>query len=405
MTARQTTWALPIGAGILVFLGACTPTCTEAQLQAPVGLDPNGELDVLDPSTLATFAWGYPVSSCEPDFFEMYVWKGLEPASPGMKGRVNYSDEVSPGSWHLQWPVYLEPGNTYFWRVCAGLEAGPGDDPCGPAALGHFYTGPECTAGDAMQPVDLLSPEDEATFAVGDDVTFAWDDPTACLVSYTFWIQISDSPDFTEYLRRIPVLQSVFTVPGDEIPLEDCTRYYWRIKTDPAGPPEEPFSETRSFFVQSPGVICPPAFEPGPIVTIPVPPVEPVVPTPTGVPEPMVTAPLDSNCRAGPSTLYDVDDTLFAGVTAPIKGRNEDATWLQILSPNLRRLCWVWAGQAGIQIVGDPLSVPIVRVAPPEPTEVPVDCSDYSTENACQANAACKWVPYATRVGGTCQKK
>jgi hypothetical protein len=389
------------GAVGLCLLTACTPTCTEAQLQAPVNLDPNSDLDVLDPAEPATFTWGYPTSSCDPDFFEMYVWTGLEPDSPGMTGRVNYDDEVSPGSWRLQWPILLQPGNTYYWRQAACLEIGPGDDPCGPSALGHFFTGPVCAASDVMQPVDLISPADDATFAPTDDVTFAWDDPTACLVSYVFWIQISDSPDFTEYLRRIPIQQSVFTLPGDEIPLEDCHRYYWRIKTDPAGLPEEPFSEVRSFYAQSPGVVCPVEFEPLPLIT-PIP--EPVLPP---VPEPLVTipveanlkAPKDTNCRAGPSSLYRVDDTLFAGVAALIQGRNADSTWVQILSPNLRRLCWVWAQQPGMEIQGDLSLLPVIYVAPPpEPTATPLNCGQYD-ENTCSNVDGCEWISSVTRAG------
>jgi hypothetical protein len=409
MVNRKLILTVLAGAGLLLVLGACTPTCTVEQLQAPVGLDPDGEWNVLDltgpfPGNLVTFTWGYPITTCEPDFFEMYVWTGLEPDSPGMTGRVDYADEISPGSWRLQWPVPLEPGNTYYWRQAACLEIGPGDDPCGPSTVGHFFTGPECTASDEMQPVELISPADDATFSVTDDVTFAWDDPTPCLVSYMFWIQISETPDFSEFLRRIPLLQSVWTVPGDEIPLEECHRYYWRIQTDPAGTPEEPYSDVRSFYVQSPGTLCAMAITPPPIVTLGAPPIAtlPVEPIATLPVEPSAKVPQDTNCRAGPSTRYRVDDTLFAGVEAPIQGRNADASWIQILSPNLQRLCWIWAGQPGIEILGELGPLPVVYVAPPpEPTETPVDCAQYD-QKTCPTISACKWYQPVVGGPGTC---
>lgn len=380
MITRRHLIALVVGAGLMVLLGACTPTCTTDQLQAPVDLDPNGEWNVLDidappPDNLVSFTWGYPISPCEPDFFEMYVWTGLEPETPGMTGRVNYDDAMSTGRWRLYWPVPLQPGNTYYWRIAACLEAGPGHDPCGPSTVGHFFTGPECTVSDVMQPVNLISPADDVTFTPTDDITFAWDDPTPCLVSYVFWIQISEDPGFNEYLRRIPLLQSVWTVPGEEIPLEECHRYYWRIKTDPAGAPEEPFSEVRSFYVQSPDALCP-------AVDLHAP--------------PWITIPIDTNCRKGPSTRFGVDDTAFAGERYEVLARNPAGDWLQILSSNLGHLCWVYPGDTPVE--GDLGRVPVIDVPIPveepvkteEPSSGAVNCSSFTDSTSCQ-NAGCIW--------------
>src|SRR5512137_1316800 len=70
MPSRKIVLALIAGAGLILLLGACKPTCTVDQLQAPINLDPDSELDVLDPANLVNFTWGYPASDCEPDFFE-----------------------------------------------------------------------------------------------------------------------------------------------------------------------------------------------------------------------------------------------------------------------------------------------------------------------------------------------
>lgn len=402
MLEKKLLFAVAAEAGLALLVGACVPTCAEEQLLAPVNLNPWGSAHLIDPDELVVLSWGYPTSSCKPDFFEVYVWTGVEPATPPMVGRVNYLDAASPGVWSLQWPVELEPGNAYYWRVCAGLETGPGPDVCGPSALAWFFTGPLCSESQVMQPVNLITPEDGATFAPTDTIVFAWDDPTPCLVSYAFWVQIALSPTFEEpqYLSG-PTWQTVWSVPGEWTRRDwtefECQRVYWRVKTDPAGPAEEPFSETRSFFIQPPGVRCPME--------------HPTLPVPV---EPTVRVPQDSHCKAGPSVHFRIEDTLVAGVPAPIRGRNADASWLQVLSPNLQRLCWIWAGAPGIEVEGDLDQVPVVEVE--LPTEVPggteepagptpLTCSQITDPQACDSTPGCRWRPYVGRPGGVCEPK
>ena len=71
MPSRKLALALLAGAGLALFLGACKPTCTVEELQAPIDLDPNSDSDVFAPESLVDFYWGYPDTECEPDFFEM----------------------------------------------------------------------------------------------------------------------------------------------------------------------------------------------------------------------------------------------------------------------------------------------------------------------------------------------
>lgn len=89
--------------------------------------------------------------------------------------------------------------------------------------------------------------------------------------------------------------------------------------------------------------------------------------TPTLV-GPIVIALKNANCRYGPGTAYDIADTLFAGKTAPLVGRNELNTWWQIQGPTFGSLCWV--SQVTVQVNGSTDGVP-VRVAPPPPTLTP----------------------------------
>lgn len=117
--------------------------------------------------------------------------------------------------------------------------------------------------GETYQPVLLSNPPDDSVVDPNEDITFVWDDPTPCLIHGLFEIQLSLREDFSEYWHRIPILQTTYTPSDEDIAtyltpwLQNCTRYYWRVKTDPAGPPEEPFSEVWSFFAQTPGTFCP----------------------------------------------------------------------------------------------------------------------------------------------------
>jgi len=84
--------------------------------------------------------------------------------------------------------------------------------------------------------------------------------------------------------------------------------------------------------------------------------------------EAKVTATKNANCRYGPGTAYDIADTLFAGETALIVGRNEQNTWWQIKGPTFGSLCWV--SKVAVEVSGSTDGVPI-GVAPPPPTLTP----------------------------------
>ncbi len=92
-------------------------------------------------------------------------------------------------------------------------------------------------------------------------------------------------------------------------------------------------------------------------------------PTSTPTPEPPhLTAIKNANCRYGPGTAYDIADTLFAGKSALIVGRNEQNTWWQIQGPTFGSLCWV--SKVTVEVTGSTDGVPIGR-APPPPTLTP----------------------------------
>ncbi len=393
-------------AGLLWATAGCSlptevPRCTPEQLRAPISLSPNSEIEVVDPANLVTLRWSYPVTypiypyatvTCKPDFFELYVWTGAEPASPGMTGRVNYDDEVSPGVWQLSWPIPLQPGNSYYWRVYAGLETGPGPDVKGPSALGHFYTGPRCTT-ETIQPVNLLNPPDGASVASDEEINFVWDDPTSCLPNARYEIDFSDTPTMSSIYGGSTSLRTDYTVSPAALGWESCKRYYWRVVTDVNGTLDDPISEVRSLFVQPEGILCPPS----------------------GLrPEfPIAIARLDLNCRLGPSPDYPIEDAFYAGEQAPIEGRSADGGWWLITSPTRGARCWVWAEQVDVE--GDTSGVEIVEAPPlvifePTLTEAPpttVNCSQYTDPQSCVANPACQWhiVPPNQLAPSYCENK
>ena len=109
----------------------------------------------------------------------------------------------------------------------------------------------------------------------------------------------------------------------------------------------------------------------------------PVLPTQTPVSlpcipsAPEVTAIKNANCRYGPSTAYDIADTLFEGQAALIRGRNEMNTWWQIQGATFGTDCWV--SYVTVEVCGETDAVPIgvwpaLPDAPPSepPSEPPV---------------------------------
>ena len=373
---------------LLLSLGACnypeeTPVpCTEAELLVPENLSPHE--DVVDPTELVTLSWTYPETACDIDRVEVYVWTGEEPSPPGGTGNT-------PGN-SITWPIPLEPNNTYFWRAYAEMETGPGPDVQGPDTLAWFYTGPICPPGTTYQPCIAITPDDDAVLDATDGITFIWDDLTPCLVDYLYELQVSEKENFSSYVRRVLIRRTMFTVEPSYF--ENCTRYYWRVKTDPAGAPEEPYSDVWSFYIQNENTLCP--ISP-----------EPALPVPTPH-QPFAKAKVNLNCREGPSPDYEIMDTFFEGDSAPIEGRNEESTWWKIQSPNLDILCWVWGDQ--IETSGDLELIGIEaypELAEPEPTDAPksepesntTDCTKYTDQKSCISNSACKWESGLTRSG------
>ncbi|NQU31002.1 MAG: hypothetical protein HQ525_10080, partial [Anaerolineae bacterium] len=86
-------------------------------------------------------------------------------------------------------------------------------------------------------------------------------------------------------------------------------------------------------------------------------------PTPTKIPW-NVFAELNANCRAGPGTIYNETGFVPKGYTAEVVGRNEEGTWLNLVSPN-ETICW--ASIIAFEIEFDVGVLPVTS-APPAPS-------------------------------------
>jgi hypothetical protein len=121
-------------------------------------------------------------------------------------------------------------------------------------------------------------------------------------------------------------------------------------------------------------------------------------PEPPSSPVPLVgTAIQNANCRAGPSSLYDVLTSVLRGVRMPIVGRNQESTWWAVQAPGLVAHCWLW-GQS-LEFEGDPSLAPILE-APPLPSPTPIQgCWVYNAQQQPVCTVPCPPNPVP---GGAC---
>ena len=93
--------------------------------------------------------------------------------------------------------------------------------------------------------------------------------------------------------------------------------------------------------------------------------------TPTTEAKPIVTAAESVNLRNGPSTDHEVVGTLSAGERIEIVGRNVDASWWQVSTPN--GLAWVAASVVTATTINMDDGIPVAEAPPPpiQPTPTP----------------------------------
>ena len=95
----------------------------------------------------------------------------------------------------------------------------------------------------------------------------------------------------------------------------------------------------------------------------------PVAAQPAG---PSIELRQNANCREGPGTAYEVNDTLYAGEVYALEGRNDANNWFWVMKRSSSGHCWV--SVVSVEIAGELDDVPVVQVAAlpaPPPQEQP----------------------------------
>ncbi len=81
---------------------------------------------------------------------------------------------------------------------------------------------------------------------------------------------------------------------------------------------------------------------------------------------PLISASIDTNCRTGPSTVYEAISYLLVGKTSEVVNKYQNGLWWVIKDPNNpNQRCWVW-GQT--TLVTGPWQQLAEATVPPTPT-------------------------------------
>jgi hypothetical protein len=340
-----------------------TTICSAETLGAAANLSPSDV--VLDASKPVTLSWTYSNPACTPDHYEVTLGTSTDSSTPG-------STQTSTST-AMNWPGTLTQGTTYFWAVYPVVDNN-GQAVRGPGQTAYFYTGPVCAADATLTAPVAIFPSEGTSLDPSAGVTLRWDDPMNCVPDGNYYVEVSKLADFTSVVYadqngRLTELALSTTWAQDAT--QDCTKYYWRVQTQPSGSVAGPWSSTASFLLNKVGSACPLIeASPTPTATLAPLPTDTPIPTIQIIQVPVLEANENVNCRRGPSAEYDNLDTLFRGWSSRIYGRNEESTWWYINSPNIapKYYCWVWGGS--VTITGDTSQVPVV-VPPPPPTVTP----------------------------------
>ncbi len=389
---------------LLLALSSCIPTgmptgastCPTASLKVVTLTGPiNWEvMNTLSPS----LNWSYPDPTCKPEGYAIHLY-----AVP------NYTDDLGGGtgnpstSWGPGSP--LQPGKEYNWGVQAinGITLGPIEE------SGSFFTGPLCGNATLSAPT-LLEPADKSV-VTGSTPEFYWQYPDPCLPQ-GYQIDLSTDITFADnHLGGTRSIPSGLWNPREG--LADCTVYYWRVAatigtymgrdtgldfgTPIPGAPLGPYSPIFSFTTNFKGACL--TISPTPTAMVPgfsLQPTKPFSPQATvglastpGLSIPIHFLPgINANCRSGPGTNFPAIGLAINGQSYLLDGQNQEHTWYRIML-TVADGCWVLA-ESGV-LDGDPSGL---RVLLNVPTPVPtaVNCSQYTSSDICNAQAACKWV-------------
>ncbi len=380
--------------------------CTEAELQHIE--DPAPFATIVNRLT-PTIAWLYDDSSCYPDHFHIAIYDRDIIRSPndydGDYPRPIFTGQTEGRSYPISAEAGLQRATTYFVVVTVKTAEEGG----GPSTIWWFTIGPPCHRDTTLYPPILEYPPDGAEMYFPESVNLEWDNQLPCWPPGDFYLEISTTEDFSATIwRGVSHNREVAWISDGPPRFADCTRYYWHVHADPeGGGGTGPVSETWSFVLNWNETPCGLPLD---LPDLDIPPVGSWIP-------PTATVIENASCRSGPTLDYPIVDYLAVGQTAQVDGRNDDSSWLYILSPNLQLDCWISA--LLVEVSDDLDGVGVVEAAPPPSvseggqevpegteeiptTEAPFDCTQFNTNpNACNASQYCVW-DSSVPPNGTC---
>ena len=111
---------------------------------------------------------------------------------------------------------------------------------------------------------------------------------------------------------------------------------------------------------------------------------------------PLISISVQTNCRSGPGTVYDVLGIMNVGETAQVVGRNaETDNWIIRLPSNPAVTCWLWGKYASV--VGNTTGLPNINPPPtPTPRASPTQPPDFQLtyQSAPYCGAWAEWYIY-----------
>jgi hypothetical protein len=187
--------------------------------------------------------WEYE-GTCAPDAFQVEVAPNGDFDSPET---LTATTDGPDASWAPS--IDLQPATRYEWRVAA--RSG---DLVGPLSVAQtFFTGPVCTGAD-LQPPLLVSPAQEAIVADASSA-LEWASAVAGCLQESYNFELAVDPAFSA-----PALSGdagPWTSFDTEVDyLEDCTPYFWRVRSVYGMDMSSPYSTVGIFYTDFLGT-CP----------------------------------------------------------------------------------------------------------------------------------------------------
>lgn len=213
--------------------------CSPNSLQAPVLTYPFDGGQYVVWQTLMT--WVYPDANCNPEGYHIEV-----DTVSDFSGSVLGATSTLPNS--TGWPLPVQDGVTYYWRVRAfvGGTEGPW------STVKSFHGVQACELSSLVAPAPFF-PAEGSDFAWAEP-NFSWTYPDPACAPEGYHLQLAFEPTYSTTVFDIQISDPTMHWEAPTA-VTTCAVYYWRV-AGTAGGIDGPFSDSVSFRV-NPGNTCP----------------------------------------------------------------------------------------------------------------------------------------------------